>query len=801
MAHVVMMVANSIDNDSRVLKEAVAIARTGVRVTLLGVAPTGGLSVDCLDASAVLARLPAAFPLRDERRRRLGRRRARRLPLLGYRITADRLARQAWIGARQADLKAESGWAVANRRSGALGSLRYRAGVADRRLRQELLRVAAKGVRVRVALTSRQNKWFTSAWGRWDRTLSRIERPARWRRVVPEAYDYERIFGQALDELAPDVLHAHDMHLVGVAVRAAGRAALRGRKIEVIYDAHEYVVGLSRYGGRTPRFISAWANHEAEYIGAADRVITVSPAIARTLRDRYRLDREPTVVINTPRRAEIAAGVVDVRTRLELPSDVPLLVYSGGITKARGVETAIQALPSLPGVHLAVVCVPSTETGPVRELRKLAESLRVGDRMHYLDPVEPDEVVSFLRTADIGLIPILRYPSHDMALPNKVFEYVFAGLPVVTSDMTSLTEFVRRTGIGEAFEAENPADLAAKVTRVLADPTPYREQASRPDFQEEVSWEGQAAKLRELYGELLGQELAVAERQPTEPRLLITPIDGSGQASQWAQAVERLQPRIGAEAMPDHSSGTGRLLGHADYLLNNVSHVLFQAGQTPDGWFPLDPRFLDAAGIAHAVVLHEPEVHGTGWAGLKDRLADYKGLRFVTSPELLDYVDDSLWLPLVVELGHEANPPVLERAVPRVLAVKGSGADAALGGLAERGLIEYELINPAPSADLRSKMRAADLVIERPGSYGVVAVTAMAAGRLTIGHVPSNVRERLPLDLPIVEATPETVGELIEKLLIERDEPRQQAARGPAYVHQVHDGGQSVQALLPFLQQ
>src|SRR6185436_11628803 len=101
--------------------------------------------------------------------------------------------------------------------------------------------------------------------------------------------------------------------------------------------------GLSRYGARTRRSIAAWANHEAEYINAVDRVVTVSPAIASTLKKDHHLDHEPTVIMNTPNPADVSVEVPDIRKRIGLASEVPLLVYSGGVTRARGIHTAVQA--------------------------------------------------------------------------------------------------------------------------------------------------------------------------------------------------------------------------------------------------------------------------------------------------------------------------------------------------------------------------------------------------------------------------------------------------------------------------
>jgi glycosyltransferase involved in cell wall biosynthesis len=447
--------------------------------------------------------------------------------------------------------------------------------------------------------------------------------------VIPEADDYEAIFAQLLDKLLPDVLHAHDMHVIGVASRAAGRAALRGRDVKVVYDAHEYVAGLSTYPPRTPRVIAAWAQHEREYIRTVDRVVTVSPAIARALRKRYKLDREPTVVINSPQLAEAGHPVSDIRAATGLAAEVPLIVYSGGITRARGVETAIAALPRLPDVHLAVVCVPTTEMKPVDELRELAASVDVAARVHYLNPVAPHHVIRFLRTADVGLIPILRYPSHEMALPNKVFEYAFAGLPVVTSDMPTLDEFVGKSGIGEVFEAENPADLAAKVSRVLADPLPYRAQASRPELRREMSWETQAGHLQTLYDELLG----TPDRVPAGgPRLVIGPMDVEGSATSWARDI-------------DGAGVVGRGVGPAD--LEGLTHLLMEDWQSVLGSADLsaDLPLLAAARIKHGVIVHGRPDH----EALQRRMRAYDGTVFVTDPELVAAIPGTQWLPLTTD--------------------------------------------------------------------------------------------------------------------------------------------------------
>ena len=85
------------------------------------------------------------------------------------------------------------------------------------------------------------------------------------------------------------------------------------------------------------------------------------------------------------------------------------------------------------------------------------------------------------------------------------------------------------------------------------------------------------------------------------------------------------------------------------------------------------------------------------------------------------------------------------------------------------------------------------------GSYGVAAVQAMAAGRLTVGHVADHVRARIPVDLPIVDATPDTLREVLLGLLADRAAARAVAAAGQRYAHEQHDGRGSAAVLSGFL--
>ncbi|MBZ2196459.1 glycosyltransferase [Occultella gossypii] len=329
-----------------------------------------------------------------------------------------------------------------------------------------------------------------------------IPRRLDWRHEVTQFSDLSLSFTREIWRQKPDIIHAHDAHVLKAAVNATNHMRAHRARPTLIYDAHEFVVGAVRTSERQRR---AWAQMERHYIRAADSVITVSESIADALQRVYRLRDRPTVVLNAPVVGDIAEAPSDIRTDCGLASDVPLLAYSGSTAQKRGVATVVEALTFMPEMHLAIVCVPSVTHKLSRELARRAAELGVADRVHLLDPVKPEEVLSYLRSADVGVHPMIGdIPNHEMALPNKLFDYVFAGLPIVVSDLQEMGAFVRRTGVGETFSFGDSADCARALKEVFGSLDEYRATITRSSLENGYSWESQEVKLRELYLRVTG---------------------------------------------------------------------------------------------------------------------------------------------------------------------------------------------------------------------------------------------------------------------------------------------------------
>lgn len=468
-----MVVNGDIASDARVRKCAQSVQKLGYDVTLLYGARGATKKVFGSLGEVTTVGLPLPNHVSSAKARREKERLARRRGFPGYRSVAD------------------LEWA---RHQMALAGMRA---ARHPRVVRAMLRVPRK-------LTSWRIDYHEWRESRLQERRAQIdERAARrvdWRNEVTVFSDLSLAFTREIWRQQPDIIHAHDAHVLEAAVNAVNHMRARGKRPRLIYDAHEYVAGAVRANERQAR---AWQGMESYYIRSVDAVITVSEPIADALQRSYRLPRRPTVVLNAPSLDVRTPAESDIRSACKLDPDVPLIVYSGSTAPKRGVATVVEALAQVPDAHLAVVCVPSPRSAQAMELARVAAELGVGDRLYRVAPVAPESVLDFLSTADVGVHPMVGgIANHEMALPNKLFDYVLAGLPVVVSDLTETGGFVRRTGVGEVFPYSDADACAAALRQVLSQLPTYRDRIAEGSFADTHSWESQEPRLENVYSSL-----------------------------------------------------------------------------------------------------------------------------------------------------------------------------------------------------------------------------------------------------------------------------------------------------------
>jgi hypothetical protein len=344
-------------------------------------------------------------------------------------------------------------------------------------------------------------------------------------------------------------------------------------------------------------------------------------------------------------------------------------------------------------------------------------------------------------------------------------------------------------------------------------------------------------------------------------RLLIGPVNYAGQAWQWARAVSR-HPDVGAVNLSLDSANTygfpndvvldERVYWRSDSwgrrqlagVAAAFTHVLHEAekplfGRACGFDVRAEAARLRAAGVGVGVVSHgtdlrSPARHRTidRWSPFADQadpwvqelerltaanarlIEDLDAPVFVSTPDLLLDAPGATWLPIVTDPDRwSAGEPlqgdrdrVRVTHAPSSARIKGSELIApTLDRLDGQGVLSYAPVSGVPAERMPEVYAGVDVVLEqfRIGTYSVVAIEAMAAGRVVVAHVHDQVREHVRRatgwELPVIQATPDTLEEVLRDIVARPDTYRDRARLGPAFVRAVHDGRRTIGALAEFL--
>jgi len=325
------------------------------------------------------------------------------------------------------------------------------------------------------------------------------------RSVIDKSHTWEYIIQGSLTnmwplikKIEPDVVHTHDLNTIRIGKEITERIRTERRDVKWVHDLHEYVRGLD-YSDSAIRDLSL--NDEKNCIDSPDFLLTVSDTLARKLALDYKLSEAPIVVLNTPPKSNLVEGYgPTIREKLDIEDSPPLIVYSGGVSRARGIHTLVEAMPLIPGAQVAII---TDNTGEyIEELIDIAGRNDCLDRLHFTPYVEPHNISNFIRGATIGIHPMLKFGNADVAMPNKLFDYTLADIPIIVSDCPTMKEFVERWGVGEVFVAGDPQSLSKSVNKVLGNIGHYRGNITS-DFIDLHSWEYNGQKLVDVYQKLL----------------------------------------------------------------------------------------------------------------------------------------------------------------------------------------------------------------------------------------------------------------------------------------------------------
>jgi len=284
----------------------------------------------------------------------------------------------------------------------------------------------------------------------------------------------------------PAIWVANDWQMLPIA--SAGAARTGGI---AVYDSHE--LATEEYAERPAwvRFVRPIvASTEARFIATAKVISSVSPGITAHLKQLYDADAPHLTLRNAPayERSEYRPSEGKVR-----------VLYHGIVAPGRGLEASIESVAGWPAPFSLTIRGPSSLPGYTEALTALAAAKGVSERVTLSPPVAMTALVAEARPFDIGLMALPGHSLHNQfALPNKVFEYMMAGLALGVTDLPEMAALVSETKAGFLMGDGSPGAIAAAMNALnLEDLNAQRRNAL--DAARTYNWEAQSAPVIAAY--------------------------------------------------------------------------------------------------------------------------------------------------------------------------------------------------------------------------------------------------------------------------------------------------------------
>ncbi|MEM1043956.1 MAG: glycosyltransferase [Bacteroidota bacterium] len=302
-----------------------------------------------------------------------------------------------------------------------------------------------------------------------------------------------RLFREAALAFQSAAYHASDLYVLPALAAAAKRHGAR-----LVLDARELYPHVDATAGK-PWATQVWSALERRYLPRTDAVLTVNDSIADRMAETYGIAR-PVVTHNVPERQTVERTDT-LRDLLGIPAERKIVLYQGLVRAGRGLRTLVDALRDVPEAHLVVI-----GDGPNKHAVVGRASSHLPGRAHFLPHTPPGDLLHLTASADLGVhIPRPITLSIYLALPNKLFEYLMAGLPVVVADIPEMKRVVEGHEVGLTVDPRDRDAVAEAIRRALADAgARQRWRANIPGVFEAYRPETSRDRFQQVYRDLLG---------------------------------------------------------------------------------------------------------------------------------------------------------------------------------------------------------------------------------------------------------------------------------------------------------
>lgn len=264
------------------------------------------------------------------------------------------------------------------------------------------------------------------------------------------------------------------------------------RNCRLVYDSHEYFTEVPELVNR-PKVQKVWLRIERFIFPSLEYIITVNDSIAKIYSDLYGKDIKVVRNISQQWKPEN----VPSKKALGIPENRPLVILQGaGINVDRGAEEAVEAMQNIDAVLLIV-----GDGDVLPQLKERVAELGLEQKVVFFGRRPYQEMMCFTYHADLGLtLDKATNPNYKFSLPNKVFDYMHAGTPIVATNILEVANVISTHDIGIVLDEFNPRSLAKAINELLASSerlTQLKANCKTAALTE--NWENETQVLKSIY--------------------------------------------------------------------------------------------------------------------------------------------------------------------------------------------------------------------------------------------------------------------------------------------------------------
>lgn len=291
-----------------------------------------------------------------------------------------------------------------------------------------------------------------------------------------------------------DVLVANDLDTLWPNYRISGL-----KNVPLVYDSHELFCEVPELQNN-PSKKKLWKRIERKIFPKLRHIFTVNDSIAKIYSDEYGVDVK--VVRNIPPLSGQLGLKHTTKHELGIPGNKKIIVLQGaGINIDRGAEEAVEAMQYVDNAMLLII-----GSGDVIDvLKKMVADLHLDDKVKFTGKVPFEKLLQYTHHADLGLtLDKDTNINYRYSLPNKLFDYIHAGVPVLSSDLVEIKKVIEEYHVGTTIESHDPKHIAEKINAILNDEATLQLWKKNTKIAaEKLNWETEEQELIIVYSKFL----------------------------------------------------------------------------------------------------------------------------------------------------------------------------------------------------------------------------------------------------------------------------------------------------------